>query len=656
MSKIAFTPTTTNASATAELPRPHLTLKPSKAGYPSEGGELDLLVNHGVDLPSQHIDRKPMALALVLDRSGSMSGGPLEAAKAAACAAVEMLLPDDWVSIVAFDNDVEVVAPLTTAGTNRERIGAAVKAIQTHGSTALYAGWAEGISQVMTCPVADASARVVLLSDGQANVGVKDAPTIATDVGEATTHGVTTTTMGFGRSYDENLLRAMADAGQGNYVFIEDESQVAEAFQHELSGLSALRGKNVRLEPSAGVVLSSSVAGRLAQHGTGVRLPDLVAGLERDLMVHATFAAGATEPAVSLVWTDLLSSKEERLSVPLGLAPLPRTEFDALPTDTRVATQLALARIADLKFALSDAFRNRPGEAAVLIEQLAAAVAALPEGTDRTTEQQELNRLRDLASTNESAIAARYSEKFARDRTYGASDVKRSAQFFRERELHDMKVQEYEGTKNWNADLAGSRPAAPSPRSPLSQVTLAGPTGPVNVTVILDDITTQEVDVLVNSTNRNLFGNAGVDGAVHRRGGPQLTRAARQLGGLDYGQAAFTPGFQLPARYVVHTVAMPWQGGNAGELLVLEQAFRSAFAVASKLGARSIAVAAIGTGSYGVPPHAAAGVAVAELRAAVKNGAPFVDARFVILDASVAKAFATELATARAGVGAGQVN
>src|SRR5690606_29018573 len=126
-------------------------------------------------------------------------------------------------------------------------------------STALFAGWAEGVTQVMTCSVADASARVVLLSDGQANVGLRDAPAIATDVGEAAAHGVTTTTMGFGRSYDENLLRTMADAGQGNYVFIEDESQVAEAFQHELSGLSALRGKNVRLEASAGVVLTSAV-------------------------------------------------------------------------------------------------------------------------------------------------------------------------------------------------------------------------------------------------------------------------------------------------------------------------------------------------------------------------------------------------------------
>src|SRR5690606_19224411 len=102
----ASTPARTPATAPAphELPRPRLTVTPAKAGYPAEGGDLDLLVNLGVDLPSEQVDRKPIALALVLDRSGSMSGEPLEAAKAAACAAIEMLLPDDWVSVVTFES------------------------------------------------------------------------------------------------------------------------------------------------------------------------------------------------------------------------------------------------------------------------------------------------------------------------------------------------------------------------------------------------------------------------------------------------------------------------------------------------------------------------------------------------------------------------
>ncbi|HZJ09195.1 MAG TPA: macro domain-containing protein, partial [Trueperaceae bacterium] len=583
---------------------------------------------------------------------------------------------------------VNVVTPLTVAGADRASVLAAVKAIQPGGSTALYAGWAEGLSQAMACPVPDASARVVLLSDGRANSGVSDAPTIAADVSQAATHGVTTTTMGFGRSYDENLLRAMADAGQGNYVFIEAASQVAEAFQHELAGLSALRGRNVRLEPSSGVLLASAVAGRLPRHGTGVMLPDLVAGLERELALSATFVAGAIEPTVSLVWTDLLSEDEERLTVRLGVEPLSRSEFDALPEDPGVTTQVALARIANLKFGLSSAFRSgHSAQAATLLEQFAVAVAALPHGQDRCVEESELGRLRNLARTNETAIAARYSEKFARDRTYGASDSKRSMQFSKERELHSLKMREVEAARQQGAaDAAASagpakaaatlganatgsegapgagttvgrrRAAGPALRRPLTAVEMIGPNGAVNVQVMVDDITTQDVDVLVNSSNRRLFGNAGVDGAVHRRGGPELTQAARQLGRLDYGQAAFTPGFRLPARYVVHAVAMPWQGGIAGELSVLEQAYRSAYAVASQLDARTLAVAAIGTGSYGVPRDVAARVAVNALRDAVKRGVPFRDVRFVVLDSDVAKAFAVELSTHSANDTSGQPN
>src|SRR5690606_5245055 len=175
-------PTTSPAKPANDLPLPHLNITPAKASFPADGGQLDLLVKVGVDLPNETVARKPIALSLVLDRSGSMSGEPLEAAKAAACAAIEMLLPDDWVAVVAFDSYVNVVAPLAAAGHDRTAILNAVKALGPGGSTALFGGWAEGLSQVMGCPVADAGARVVLLSDGGANVGVSDAPSIAADV------------------------------------------------------------------------------------------------------------------------------------------------------------------------------------------------------------------------------------------------------------------------------------------------------------------------------------------------------------------------------------------------------------------------------------------------------------------------------------------
>jgi len=646
-SPAANSPAVASAPAPHDLPRPRLTVTPAKAGYPAKGGDLDLLVNLGVDLPSEQVDRKPIALALVLDRSGSMSGEPLEAAKSAACAAIEMLLPDDWVSVVTFESGVEVVARLGTAGVNRSALLRTVKSIQAGGSTALFAGWAEGLSQAMSCPITDAGARVVLLSDGGANVGISDASSIAADVVQATAHGVTTTTMGFGRHYDEHLLRAMADAGQGNYVFIEGAAQVAEAFQHELAGLSALRGRNVTLAPSAGVSLLSAVGGRLPSLGAGVRLPDIIAGLDRDLVLTATFSAGAKDPGLTLTWTDVLSGTEERLAVPLDISPLPSEKFAALPTDQSVTSQVSLARIANLKYELSQAFRSgQTAEAARLLGALEDAVAALPAGEERSTEQRELVRLRGLERSRDTATAARYAERNARDRTFGTSDLKRSKQFSMERDHYDIKMREFERARSAQAQGAQApRVEAPrvEARGVAARVDLPGPDGPVTVRVVIDDITTQDVDVLINSTNRNLFGNAGVDGAVHRQGGPELTQATRQIGTLDYGQAAFTPGFRLPARYVVHAVAMPWQDGSSGEADVLERAYRSAFAMASQLGAGSLAVTALGTGTYGVPSIIAARSAFGALHEAVMRGAPFNDVRFVILDARVAKVFAAEL-------------
>lgn len=637
-----------------DLPTPRLTITPAKAGYPADGGELDLLVATGVDLPTEQVDRKPIALALVIDRSGSMSGEPLEAAKAAARSAIEMLLPTDWVSVIAYDEHVTVVAGLVQAGADRHALLGAVASLTPGGSTALFAGWAEGLSQVMSCPDDQAAARVVLLSDGMANVGISDPATIAADVAQAASHGVTSTAMGFGRSYDEALLRAMGDAGQGNYVFIEGESQVVEAFHHELSGLSALRGRNVSLEPSARLSLEGT-AGHLAPCGAGVRLPDLVGGLERELAIKARFDAGAKDPVVALVWDDVLTGRVERLEVPLAIEPLSRSDFDRLPTNQEVVVHLALASIAESKLRVAEAFRSgRTQAATVLLNEIRANVSALPAGELRSAETRELDRLADLAQRNQPAFAARYSEKYARDTLRGASDEKRLAQFRMERELFAKKMalagetvepshQTVTGAHGVGAaSIAGH--GQPARSAPVGERTFQGASGSVVVQVWRGDITDQAVDVLVNSTNRQLFGNAGVDGAVHRRGGPRLTQAARAIGSLEEGRAAFTPGFDLPARWVVHTAAAPWRGGADGELVVLHEAYRSAYALATRLGARTLAVPALGTGTYRVPAEAASRVAMNALGEALERGTPFAQVRFVILDADVAGAFARALA------------
>jgi O-acetyl-ADP-ribose deacetylase len=136
------------------------------------------------------------------------------------------------------------------------------------------------------------------------------------------------------------------------------------------------------------------------------------------------------------------------------------------------------------------------------------------------------------------------------------------------------------------------------------------------IEVVQADITRLAVDAIVNAANSGLAGGGGVDGAIHRAAGSAELRAAcRSLGGCDPGDAKATPGFRLPARWVIHTVGPIWRGGGAGEEGVLASCYRRSLEVADELGASSVAFPAISTGAYGYPSALAARVAVNSVRA-----------------------------------------
>ena len=134
---------------------------------------------------------------------------------------------------------------------------------------------------------------------------------------------------------------------------------------------------------------------------------------------------------------------------------------------------------------------------------------------------------------------------------------------------------------------------------------------PDRIEIVEGDITRLEVDAIVNAANTMLAPGGGVCGAIHRAAGPELAVACAKLGGCETGEAKITPGFHLPARYVIHTVGPVWGGGESGEDRLLASCYRNSLALAAEHGLASIAFPAISTGIFGFPPDRAANIAVA---------------------------------------------
>lgn len=302
--------------------------------------------------------RQPLHLALVLDRSGSMAGEPMQEARNCARYVVDNLAPNDWATVIAFDDEVECVAPLGPVG-DKLALRAAIASIDTAGSTNLHGGWLTGAEQLMLGIAEPGVHRVILLSDGNANAGETELEAIAGQCRDRARSGISTSTYGLGRDFNEDLMLAMAKAGRGNAYYGETAADLADPFQSEFALLTSLcaRGLVIKVNAPAevGVTMLNDcepVEGEV--HAW--KLPDIAFGSEAwsllQLVIPATLSAASSPMQLPLsIAVQAAQSGSTPLFMMSTLPALPVVTADAwaaLSPDELVARRMLEVAAGDL--------------------------------------------------------------------------------------------------------------------------------------------------------------------------------------------------------------------------------------------------------------------------------------------------------------------
>ena len=329
---------------------PSLHFRPLRPAVAADGATtLDLLITVATPpLPAELMGRPrpPLNLALVIDRSGSMAGSKLSYARKAARFLAGELTAADRLAIVTFDDEVNVLVPSQPVRDPLTFISA-INTIQAGGCTALFDGWLAGATQVAQQLDPTALNRVLLLSDGQANEGLTDAAAIAAKVEGLTQRGISTSAFGLGSGFDEDLMGAIASAGDGTLAQIESPKQLADLYASELQGLASTIGRKVSLGIRAkhGAELVD-VLNDLPQTVAGNhQLPNLRHGQELNVGVRLQLPAWAANheiASVRLAWDSPEQQGRQSLVEHLTLPVQPKAELEGLEIDALVAEQFAL--------------------------------------------------------------------------------------------------------------------------------------------------------------------------------------------------------------------------------------------------------------------------------------------------------------------------
>lgn len=293
--------------------------------------ELSILLELRAPVSATQAARPPRTLQVVLDRSGSMSGPPLESAKRALHDLVGRLRPEDRFGLVTFDDQVEVVVPCAPVG-DRTAARHAIAGVRPGGMTNLSSGLIRGIEQARDAK-ADGGATVLLLSDGHANAGQTDPDVLGAYAGRCRADGMTLGTIGIGLGYDELLLSAVAAGGTGNVHFAEEPDAIGAALAAEVDGLleQVVQAASLTVRPGdavRSVTLFNDLPVSAVDGGFRVELGDFGSGADRKLLLRAEVPAmadlGLAEVCrLGLRWTDVETMTTRTVDVPVHVGVVP---------------------------------------------------------------------------------------------------------------------------------------------------------------------------------------------------------------------------------------------------------------------------------------------------------------------------------------------
>ncbi len=401
---------------------------------------VDIIINfQGED--NNSTSRRSINLSLVLDRSGSMSGSPIRNAINAAQQLVEYLTPEDYLSVVIYDDVAETLLPPQLV-TDKAKIKKAIGKIRTRGITNLSGGWLRGCDLVKSQQASEKLNRVLLLTDGLANRGITDPQVLTKTAKEKAEAGIITTTLGFGNRFNEDLLIAIADAAGGNFYFIQSADDAANVFTIEMESLTSVIGQNltVNLETKnaieVGEILNKYPSQQLDK-GVEVFLGDVYQVESKPLALQFSIPAIATEGQIDLgtisyTYQRVVDGSIQQFtdSLPLSIAVVSPEEANKIELDkdvTQQASQLRIAKQKDEAISLAD--KGNYKQAAAILRQAVEElkVKALDEYFEIAEEIEQLKYYAKRLDDKRFDLAIR---KEMRDQSYQA----------RKRDRDDLKL------------------------------------------------------------------------------------------------------------------------------------------------------------------------------------------------------------------------